>query len=92
MDDSLRGEEAALVAVQSALADRPGVLRSARALSHFGEHSIGWLVVAAVGALLQAKRRRAWLAAGVGHSPRTPRPSSSSGWCDGNARITRALS
>ena len=66
MDDSLRGEEAALVAVQSALADRPGVLRSARALSHFGEHSIGWLVVAAVGALLQAKRRRAWLAAGVG--------------------------
>ena len=56
MDDSLRGEEAALVAVQSALADRPGVLRSARALSHFGEHSIGWLVVAAVGALLQVKR------------------------------------
>ena len=44
-DDALspRGEEAALVAVQSALADRPGVLAGARALSHFGEHSIGWL-------------------------------------------------
>jgi membrane-associated phospholipid phosphatase len=60
------GEDAALVAVQSALADRPGVLAGARALSHFGEHSIGWLVVSALGALLQPGRRRAWLAAGFG--------------------------
>jgi membrane-associated phospholipid phosphatase len=60
------GEEAALVAVQSALADRPGVLQGARALSHFGEHSIGWLVLAALGALLQPRQRRAWLAAGIG--------------------------
>jgi membrane-associated phospholipid phosphatase len=63
---SPRGEEAALVAVQSALAGRPGVLMLARALSHFGEHSIGWLVVAAVGALLAPGRRRAWVAVGVG--------------------------
>ena len=61
-----RGEEAALVAVQSTLADRPGVLAGARALSHFGEHSLGWLAVSALGALLQPKRRRAWLAAGLG--------------------------
>ena len=61
-----RGEDAALVAVQSALADRPGVLAAARGLSHFGEHSIGWLAVAALGALLQPRRRRAWLAAGAG--------------------------
>jgi membrane-associated phospholipid phosphatase len=61
-----RGEEAALVAVQSALADRPGVVAGARALSHFGEHSIGWLVVAAIGALLQPGKRRAWLAVGIG--------------------------
>jgi membrane-associated phospholipid phosphatase len=66
MSETLRGEEAALVAVQSALADRPGVLPGARALSRFGEHSIGWLTVAAVGALLQPRRRRAWLAAGAG--------------------------
>jgi membrane-associated phospholipid phosphatase len=66
MDDTLRGEEAALVAVQSALADRPGVLPGARALSHFGEHSIGWLAIAALGALLSPRRRRAWLAAGAG--------------------------
>jgi membrane-associated phospholipid phosphatase len=66
MADSPRGEEAALVAVQSALADRPGVLAGARALSHFGEHSIGWLSVAALGALLRPRRRRAWLTAGAG--------------------------
>ena len=59
MDDGPRGEEAALVAVQSVLAGRPGVLPGARALSHFGEHSIGWVAVAALGALLQP--------AGAGH-------------------------
>jgi decaprenylphosphoryl-5-phosphoribose phosphatase len=61
-----RGEEAALVAVQTTLGDRPGVLAGARALSHFGEHSLGWLAVSALGALLQPKRQRAWLAAGLG--------------------------
>ncbi|OBF10565.1 hypothetical protein A5730_06715 [Mycobacterium sp. ACS4054] len=60
------GEVAALVAVQSALADRPGVLTVARGLSHFGEHSIGWLAVAAVGALLMPKRGWDWLVAGAG--------------------------
>jgi membrane-associated phospholipid phosphatase len=42
------------------------VLTGARALSHFGEHSLGWLAVAALGALLQPARRRVWLAAGAG--------------------------
>jgi membrane-associated phospholipid phosphatase len=66
MVDAPRGEEAALVAVQHALADRPGVLPGARALSHFGEHSIGWVTVATLGALLQPRHRGAWLAAGAG--------------------------
>jgi membrane-associated phospholipid phosphatase len=66
MPEDLRAEEAALVAVQSALADRPGVLAGARALSHFGEHSAGWVAVAALGWLLQRRRRPAWLAVGVG--------------------------
>ncbi len=66
MAERPRGEDAALVAVQSALADRPGVLAAARTLSHFGEHSIGWLAVSALGALLAPARRRAWLAVGVG--------------------------
>lgn len=60
------GEVAALVAVQSALADRPGALTAARGLSYFGEHSIGWLVVASVGALLMPKRSWDWLVAGAG--------------------------
>ncbi|MCH9668549.1 MAG: phosphatase PAP2 family protein [Actinomycetia bacterium] len=60
------GEDLALVSVQSAVGDRPGVLAAARGLSHFGEHSIGWLVLAAAGALLFPSRRRDYLAAGAG--------------------------
>ena len=60
------GEDAALVAVQSAFAGRPGVLPVARGMSHFGEHSIGWLAVAGLGALLAPRRRREWITVGVG--------------------------
>ena len=75
MADSPRGEEAVLVAVQSALADRPGVLTGARALSHFGEHSIGWLAVAALGALLAARDGdgHGWPPAPARSSPMRPR-------------------
>ncbi|MDT5072995.1 MAG: hypothetical protein QOH82_2315, partial [Mycobacterium sp.] len=66
MTDTLRGEDAALVAVQSTLAGRPGVLPGARVLSHFGEHSAGWVGVSLLGALLAPNRRRIWLTAGVG--------------------------
>ena len=66
MTDTLRGEDAALVAVQSTLAGRPGVLPGARALSHFGEHSAGWVGVSLLGALVQPRRRRVWLTAGFG--------------------------
>lgn len=55
-----------MVVVQSALADRPGALAVARAMSHFGEHSLGWLVVAGCGAMLAPARRRDWLVAGTG--------------------------
>ncbi len=61
-----RGEDAALVAVQSALAGRPGVLPTARAMSFFGEHSLGWLALAGLGALLSPRRRPAFVTAGVG--------------------------
>jgi undecaprenyl-diphosphatase len=61
-----RGEDAVLVAVQSTLAGRPGVLSGARALSHFGEHSAGWVGISLLGALLRPARRRAWLTAGAG--------------------------
>ncbi|GAB7142112.1 phosphatase PAP2 family protein [Mycobacterium riyadhense] len=61
-----RGEVAAMVAVQSALADRPWTLAAARGLSFFGEHSIGWLVVSLLGAVVAPRRRREWLVAGTG--------------------------
>lgn len=66
MAGDLTREETALVVVQSTLAGRPGVLPAARALSHFGEHSAGWVGVAALGAVLAPQRRRAWLTAGIG--------------------------
>jgi membrane-associated phospholipid phosphatase len=65
-ESALVGEDKALVAVQSALADKPGVLAVARAMSHFGEHSLGWLAVAGLGALLAPARRKEWITAGVG--------------------------
>nr|BBX79858.1 putative decaprenylphosphoryl-5-phosphoribose phosphatase [Mycobacterium florentinum] len=55
-----------MVAVQSALANRPGVLATARGMSHFGEHSVGWLIVELLGALLRERRRREWLVAAAG--------------------------
>jgi membrane-associated phospholipid phosphatase len=66
MTEPPSGEVAALVAVQSALTRRPGVVTAARALSHFGEHSGGWLAVSALGAMLAPQRRREWLIAGGG--------------------------
>ncbi len=66
MTNNPRGEDAALVVVQSVLAGRPGVLSGARALSHFGEHSAGWVGVSLLGAVLQPRRRRAWLTAAGG--------------------------
>lgn len=55
-----------MVAVQSALAGRPGVLATARGMSHFGEHSVGWLITELLGALLFERRRRDWLVAFAG--------------------------
>jgi membrane-associated phospholipid phosphatase len=64
--DTPHGEDAVLVAVQRGIANRPGVLTGARALSYFGEHSAGWVALSLLGALVAPRRRRAWLAAGVG--------------------------
>jgi membrane-associated phospholipid phosphatase len=58
-----------MVAVQSALGGRPGLLTVARGLSHFGEHSLGWVVVALLGAVVvpgKSGRRGDWLLAGAG--------------------------
>ncbi|NMO02985.1 phosphatase PAP2 family protein [Gordonia sp. TBRC 11910] len=65
------GEAAVLVAVQSALVDQPGVVSTARGLSHFGEHSLGWLAIAGAGVVAARRRGDArgeltWAQAGVG--------------------------
>lgn len=52
-----------LEAVQQRLAARPGVLVTARALSHFGEHALGWLALAGLGAALDRPRRARWYGA-----------------------------
>jgi decaprenylphosphoryl-5-phosphoribose phosphatase len=59
-------ELAVLRGVQSALSGRPPVVRAARALSLFGEHGAGWLGVGLVGAAVDRRRRRQWLAASAG--------------------------
>ena len=69
--DPPTGEVAALVAVQRALAHTPGVRSGARGLSHFGEHSLGWLAISGIGWGLAVRRgdergQRRWIEAGVG--------------------------
>lgn len=40
---------------------RPAVVRGALALSHFGEHALGWLAFGTIGAVANPARRREWL-------------------------------
>nr|WP_236630309.1 phosphatase PAP2 family protein [Corynebacterium atypicum] len=58
-------ETRALVALQGVLADRPGVLPCARGMSHFGEHSLGWLGLSGALVIADRRRRREWIAAGT---------------------------
>ena len=58
-------EIAALARVQRAIGS-PAVVRAARGLSHFGEHSAGWFAAGLVGAALDRGRRRDWLTAAAG--------------------------
>ena len=43
-------ESRVLESIQGAAFDVPGVLPTARGLSHWGEHALGWMGSAAVGA------------------------------------------
>lgn len=54
-----------LVALQNAVGDTPAVYLTARGLSFFGEHSAGWLVLAALGAGVDSRRRREWVTLGT---------------------------
>lgn len=52
-------------AVQGAIATPP-VISAARGMSHFGEHALGWVAIAAAGALADKPRRRQWAGVAVG--------------------------
>ena len=54
-----------LVNIQRVLAHRPGVIPAARALSAFGEHALGWMGLAAVGAAADRARRGQWVRLGA---------------------------
>lgn len=60
------GEVAILNAVQSGLGAHPGVIKAARGMSHFGEHALGWVGLAAAGYVLDRPRRRQWAGVAVG--------------------------
>ncbi len=59
------GEVAMLMAIQERIADAPGVLPAAKAMSFFGEHAAGWMGLAALGAAVDGERRRGWAVVGV---------------------------
>ncbi|MGW4118359.1 phosphatase PAP2 family protein [Nocardia sp. NPDC004711] len=52
--------------VQGTIGQHPAVVKAARGMSHFGEHSLGWLGIAAAGALLDKPRRSQWAGVAVG--------------------------
>ncbi|AYJ47416.1 phosphatase PAP2 family protein [Rhodococcus sp. P1Y] len=52
--------------VQSTVGAAPGAISVARGMSHFGEHALGWVAIAGVGAALDAPRRRQWAGVAVG--------------------------
>ena len=55
-----------LQTVQGTVGANPAVVKAARGLSHFGEHALGWVAVAGVGAALDRPRRRRWAGVAVG--------------------------
>ncbi|WP_430335123.1 phosphatase PAP2 family protein [Rhodococcus sp. ACT016] len=55
-----------LQTVQGTIGAKPAVVRAARGMSHFGEHALGWVAVAGVGAALDKPRRRRWVGVAVG--------------------------
>lgn len=62
-------ESHVLEKIQDVAFDAPGVLPTARGLSHFGEHALGWMALSALGAAAnysKPQKRRQWVAVGAG--------------------------
>jgi membrane-associated phospholipid phosphatase len=64
--DTTPTELAILEGVQTTVGSHPAAVPAARAMSHFGEHALGWMGIAAVGALADPDRRKQWIGVGVG--------------------------
>nr|WP_203236695.1 phosphatase PAP2 family protein [Nocardia panacis] len=64
--DSRPPEVAIINAVQATLGSKPAVVSAARGMSHFGEHALGWVGIAAAGWLMDKPRRRQWAGVAVG--------------------------
>jgi len=60
----LDGLEVRLIGSLQALVGRGPVVTLANLLSTFGEHAAGWLLVGAVGAIVDARRRQTWVLMG----------------------------
>lgn len=60
-----RGETALLAKVQSDLLKIPVATPVSTTLSHVGEHALGWMAIAAAGAVFQPARRTQWISAGT---------------------------
>lgn len=52
--------------IQSTIGAQPGAVDIARGMSHFGEHALGWVAIAGIGAAVDSKRRRQWAGVAVG--------------------------
>ncbi|GGK55503.1 hypothetical protein GCM10011591_29360 [Nocardia camponoti] len=52
--------------VQHTIGNNPAVVSAARGMSHFGEHALGWIGIAAAGWLVDKPRRRQWAGVAVG--------------------------
>ena len=55
-----------LLAVQRTVGSVPGAVRTARGLSHLGEHALGWIAVGGLGAAFDPARRPQWTTVVVG--------------------------
>lgn len=60
------GEVRLLAGIQRRLLAVPGSREAAVTLSHVGEHALGWMAIAAVGAAVDPARRGRWAMVGVG--------------------------
>ncbi|QIS08091.1 phosphatase PAP2 family protein [Nocardia arthritidis] len=66
-DSGTRPPEVAVInAVQATIGAKPAVVSAARGMSHFGEHALGWVGIAAAGWLVDKPRRRQWAGVAVG--------------------------